>query len=311
LVAAPAGADPKKDVVIRFQDPKIIESSGLVARGGDFLTINDSGDEGRVFLVDGETGETIGETFWSQTPTDVEALAPATGDDVWLGDIGDNKQVRDWVEVTKVAVQEGDRAQAGQTFRLAYPKGPRNAEALLVNPVTGRLYVATKLPLGGYLYEAPATLDPIEVNKLEPIAKVGTLVTDGAFFPDGEHLILRGYGRATVYSFPEMTVVGSFDLPEEPQGEGIAVSSDGDVFVCSEGKDQPVLRVTLPRYVLDGLGPAPTTPSASTSPRPGSSPDTSDSEGLGALPLLGGGLVAVGALVGAAVFLRRRSRGRA
>ncbi len=94
-VTAPAAADtetePEGDVVVTVQDPLIVESSGLIARKGDFLTVNDSGDKGQVFVVDGETGETIGVTFWSDSAKDVEAIAPADGDEIWVGDIGDNK----------------------------------------------------------------------------------------------------------------------------------------------------------------------------------------------------------------------------
>ena len=191
----------------------------LIARKGDFLTVNDSGDKGQVFVVDGETGKTIGVTFWSASAKDVEAIAPADGKDIWIGDIGDNKLNRPWIEVTRLPVDEGDRAQAGQTFRLAYPDGARDAEALLVHPVTGRVYVATKLPLvDGQLYEAPETLDPVRVNRLKSIGEVGSFITDGAFFPDGRHLILRGYGRATIYSFPKLKVVGSIDLPQRAPG---------------------------------------------------------------------------------------------
>ena len=226
--AAPAGADAELDVVVTIQDPIIVESSGLIARDGDFLTVNDSGDVGQIFVVDGESGETIGRTLWSATARDVEAIAPATGDEIWVGDIGDNKLERPWIEVTRLPVQPGDRAQAGQLFRIAYPRGPRNAEALLVHPVTGRLYVATKVPQEiGHLYEAPKSLDPVTVNDLKPIGKVASLVTDGAFFPDGRHLILRGYAGARVYSFPEMVLVGQVGLPPQEQGEGIAVSADG------------------------------------------------------------------------------------
>ncbi len=88
--ATPAAAGPDKDVVVTVQDPRIIESSGLIARDGDFLTVNDSGDSGRVFVVDGKTGQTIGVTSWSDSASDVEAIAPAGGDRIWVGDIGDN-----------------------------------------------------------------------------------------------------------------------------------------------------------------------------------------------------------------------------
>lgn len=299
--------EPEPDVVVRFADPKIIESSGLVARDGDFLTVNDSGDKGRVYLVDGETGRTTGVTSWSDTATDVEAIAPATGDDVWVGDIGDNRQVRKWIEVTKVAVREGDRVGAGQTYRLAYPEGPLNAEALLVNPQTGRLYVATKMALGGNLYEAPETLDPLGVNDLQPVAGVGSIITDGAFFPDGKHLILRGYGRATVYSFPDMLAVGSLDLPDEPQGEGIAVSADGEIFVCSEGRGQPVLRVKLPADVLEKMRKTPAL-SATTRPTPASGVAADESDAGGSWPWFVGGMLGLGAVAAAGLFFRRRVR---
>ena len=50
-VAGPAA--PTARVAFTFQDPEIVESSALVATGDLFLTVNDSGDSGRVFVVDG------------------------------------------------------------------------------------------------------------------------------------------------------------------------------------------------------------------------------------------------------------------
>ena len=87
-----AAAPPPDEgrVVFRFQDPAIVEASGLVVQDGLFLTTNDSGDTGRVFAVDPDTGRTTGVTTWASEPQDVEALAPAGGGEVWVGDIGDN-----------------------------------------------------------------------------------------------------------------------------------------------------------------------------------------------------------------------------
>jgi hypothetical protein len=68
-------------------------------------------------------------------------------------------------------------------------------------------------------------------------------VTDGAFFPDGRHYVLRGYGSAEVYTYPGNERVASFRLPAQRQGEGIAVDSDGWVHVSSEGQHSRVLRV--------------------------------------------------------------------
>ena len=78
VIGTAVGFGPESgDEVLAFQDPAIVESSGLVALDdGLFATTNDSGDSGRVFTVDGD-GETVGVTTWASTPDDVEALAPA------------------------------------------------------------------------------------------------------------------------------------------------------------------------------------------------------------------------------------------
>ena len=86
---AVAGGD-RTAVEFRFKDPQIVESSGLVARDGLFVTVNDSGDSGRTFVVDGATGRTVGGATWSSEPEDIEAVAPMPDGSVLVGDIGDN-----------------------------------------------------------------------------------------------------------------------------------------------------------------------------------------------------------------------------
>jgi hypothetical protein len=144
------------DEVTRFADPDNIESSGLVVVGDTLDTTNDSGDRGRLFTVDPRSGSTIRVTEWSDDPTDVEALAPAGPGRVWVGDIGDNRADRASVSVTRVSVVgvEPDNP----SYELVYPGGPRDAESLLADPATGRLYVVSKGVLGGALYATPSRL---------------------------------------------------------------------------------------------------------------------------------------------------------
>jgi hypothetical protein len=261
-----AGASPDRgEVAFSFQDPEIVESSGLVAQGGLVLTNNDSGDSGRVFAVDPGTGRTVGVTRWSDEPTDVEALAPAGGGEVWVGDIGDNTESRDSVQVARVPVGRGDRTVEAATYDLTYPHGAANAESLLTDPSTGRLYVATKSVFGGRLYEAPATLSAAGPNRLRAVGDVLPIATDGAFLPDGSHLVLRDYSQAAVYAFPSMERVATFRLPRQDQGEGIAVADDGSLLLSSEGQHSDVLRLTLPDDVRRALEPA-TSATAGTSP---------------------------------------------
>ena len=139
-----AGADRDGRGGLPLPDPEIVESSGLVLDGDRAYTINDSGDTGRVFTVDVATGETVGVTYWADGPDDVEALAPAGPGQVWVADIGDNSASRDSIQVTRVPVGDGDRTVDEETSTSSIPTAQRDAEALLVHPVTGRLYVATR-----------------------------------------------------------------------------------------------------------------------------------------------------------------------
>lgn len=276
---AAAGAAPAGRVELTFADPEIVESSGLTADAGLVHTVNDSGDTGRVFSVDRATGRTVGVTTWADDPADVEALAPGPdAGQVWVADIGDNAQERASVEVALVPVGEGDRDVRGEvaTYELTYPDGARDAETLLLEPTTGRLVVVTKEVFGGDVLVAPARLDPDRPNRLRSVGTATSIATDGAFFPDGRHLLVRGYGSAVAYTWPDLDVVGRFDLPEQQQGEGLAVDQDGVVLVSTEGARSDVLRVRPPgavaRAVATPVEPTATatatTPADEESPRP-------------------------------------------
>ena len=258
--AALAADTSDADEAFAFRDRAIVESSGLVVDGEFLVTTNDSGDGGRVFTVSA-SGQTVGVTTWADDPVDVEALAPAGPGHVWVGDIGDNSSARDSVSVTRVPVGEGDRSVTEPAIRLVYPDGPHDAEGLLAHPTTGRLYVVSKEVFGGTLYEAPEGLDESADNRLRSLGQVAGLVTDGGFLPDGRHLVLRTYSRAFVYTFPGLEAVGDLELPQQEQGEGLAVIDAGTVYLSSEGARSEVLRLRLPeritRATSDTTAPAP------------------------------------------------------
>lgn len=266
-----SGPAERRDVAFEFSDPQIVESSGLVASGRLFVTVNDSGDDGRTFVVDRD-GDTVGGAIWGEA-TDVEAVAPWGRDRVLVGDIGDNRGNRDSVRLLQVPVERGQRTVEPDVVELTYPGGPRDAEALLVHPVTRRVLVASKELLGGTLYAAPRELGGSGPHRLQALGSVLGFVTDGAFFPDGRHLVLRDYGRAVVYAYPSLERVAEVDLPDQEQGEGIAVDGDGTVYVSTEGQFTSVLRVALPRALRDVVTP-PASPAASPTPSPSASPSS-------------------------------------
>jgi hypothetical protein len=242
-------------------DDDVFESSGLVDEGRTVYTVNDSGDDAVVYAIDARSGETTARTTYAGSVEDVEGMAPGRDHALWVGDIGDNRQRRDDIAVYRVRPGQRDAPR----FTLRYPDGSHDAETLLVHPRTGRVFVVTKSPFGGTVYAAPSRLDEGGINRLRVFAHVGGLVTDGSFYPDGRHLVLRTYGTASVYTFPGFALTGTVRLPAQPQGEGISVSASDRVLVSSEGVHADVLQVRLPRSLVAAApvsrpsGPAPST----------------------------------------------------
>ncbi len=298
-------------VVFGFADPAIDESSGLVDLGSTMVTVNDSGGDPVLYVLDAATGRTVGRTTFASSVVDTEALAPeepgGTSDVVWVGDIGDNRGVRDHVTVYRVPVGRGEHRVSAPAYDLVYPDGAQDAESMVVHD--GRVYVISKAILGGRMYVAPKRLRTDRVNRLREVGPIGLWATDAALFPDARHLLVRGYGNAAVFEFPSLRPVGSFDLPEQEQGEGLSIGPNGRIRLSSEGVGAQVLQVALPEAFVEAMAPATASPSPSPSPSAGSA--SPESEGATVdWPLWVAGSLAVGSalilLVIAARALRRR-----
>ena len=258
LLGAASGDDATSGrPVLRFQDPDVVESSGLALVDGLLVTTNDSGDTGRVFAVDPATGRTAGVTSWATDPEDVEALAPAGDGDVWVADTGDNRHVRDSVRVLRVPVGRGDVDAAPESYELVYPDGAQDAEALLAHPVTGQLLVVTKGVFAGAVYAAPLPLRADRPNVLEQVADAPGIVTDATFLPGGGALVLRTYSSAYAVAYPSWEPIDHWELPAQDQGEGITLAGD-ELWLSTEGARSQVLAVDLPPAVAaaDLAGPA-------------------------------------------------------
>ncbi len=252
-----ADAAPGSRQELTFADPAIAESSGLVVRGPDVLTVNDSGDGAVVYVVDAASGATVGRTtYTTDEVVDVEALAAGRNGTVWVGDIGDNGRDRPVVSLYRVpAVTRGDRTVTARRFDLVHPDGPRDAEALLVQPSTGRIFVVTKGVFGGQVLAAPRTLRTDRPNRLRPVGSVGGLVTDGTFLPGGA-VALRDYADGFVVDPRTWRTVGSFRLPSQQQAEAIAPWPQRRVLVSSEGETQPLFSAPVPPRLLQQASPS-------------------------------------------------------
>jgi hypothetical protein len=301
------------EVALRLEDPRILESSGLALsrrHPAVLWTHNDSGGGPELYAVgsDGRTLATL--TLAGAEARDWEALAPGRDDRgrpaLLVGDIGDNQDL--WPEVAVYRVTEPARLRDATVpavrYRLRYADGPRDAEALLVDPRSNRLYVATKSSDGGGLYRAPARLRTDQVNVLHRVARVPPVVTDGSFAPDGRSFVLRDYQSAYVYTTPGHRV-GELPLPPQYQGESLTVSPDGhSLLVGSEGPGSEVWRVPLPASILARVTPT-TRPPPTSPPAPAARP-AADDRGWGSAPVLAATATALVVVAAVAMLVRRR-----
>lgn len=284
--AVPAAADSGPSVAFSISDPQITESSGLAAsrlHPGVYWTHNDSSDGPYVYAVDSATGKTVAKvTMRGIDPRDVEAISLGPDGDLYVGDIGDNlggTWPEVWIYRFPEPKQLGNRTVDVTRYTVRYDGGPRNAEALMVQPKTGRVYIASKNEDGGGLYAGPAKLSPHGINVFRRIAEV-PWVTDGSFSPDGTRLVLRGYFWATGYRWVNGAPkkIGSLDVPMQQQGESVTFTRDGrDLMYGSEGHDSDVWKAPLSGDELPDSAAA--GPSASADGHKGTSGSSGGSQG--------------------------------
>jgi hypothetical protein len=247
-------------VLFRVTDPRITESSGLVAgvASDRLFTHNDSGDGARFFAL-GPDGRTVATYVLKGVQArDWEDIERGPRRTLWLADIGDNRATRDrGVLVHEVPEPIGASATLTPvSYRLRYEDGPHDAEALLISTTTGRLVIVTKSLAGGEVYEAPAHLAAGVPNVLRHVGSVPVPeVTGGDVSPDGSRVVLRNYTAAYEWPVPRGDVAAALrgtperiPLPLQQQGEGISYRRDSDaLLVSSEGADQPVYELRRSR----------------------------------------------------------------
>ncbi|MEU7552378.1 WD40 repeat domain-containing protein [Streptomyces sp. NPDC044571] len=259
-------------------DPRIRESSGLAAsriHPGVYWTHNDSDDGPYVYAVDAATGKTVARVTLTGigTPRDVEAISLGPDGQLYVGDIGDNLNGswdHVWIYRFPEPMQLADATVKAEQFTVRYADGPRNAEALMVHPVTGRVYIASKSEDKGGLYEGPEQLSASGANVFRRVADV-PWVTDGAFSPDGGRLALRGYFWARTYPWKDGRPQGEgerVDAPWQGQAESVTYAADGSALLFgSEGEGSRVVAVPVKPPAAAG-GPS-AGPSAGATAAPG------------------------------------------
>lgn len=264
-------------------NPELDELSGLsrsLASDDWLWAHNDSGDRARLFRVglDGGDGGIVAVPGvkagdWE----DIAAFRWRGQLALLIGDIGDNYAVRRSVKLHAVSDPGavGSTASLLWTLRFRYPEGPRDAEGLAVDPVTGDILILSKRDRPPRLYRLAMPDDvptPDRTLTAEPVATVMHLpkptLADLAddpkygflrdwptaldFAPDGSYAVVGTYkdaylyrrqpgdSWATMFARPPQTI----DLPQWRQTEAGTISADGRLY-CA-GSEQRAGFACLP-----------------------------------------------------------------
>jgi hypothetical protein len=252
---------------IAYLPASLNEVSGMAhsrANRDVFWVHNDSGDRPRAYAV-GRSGSLLGTYLLSgATAVDWEdmAIGPAPGGAsyLYLADIGDNLGRRRSVRIYRVLEPRVDSSRVDvhatltgvTSYEFVYDDGPRDAEAFMVDPLTGDFYVVSKWESSGSrLYRAAAP----SATGINTFTHVGTFpfhfTTAGDISADGLQVLIRRYSDDTINPLTPPATSASYwrradaktslvdllaqpgttvPLAREPQGEAIAFDADGRGF---------------------------------------------------------------------------------
>ena len=271
----PFQADAKRSTI---RSPDITEASGMAVSRRDpskLWIINDSGAPARLHLL-GTDGADYGHVdLKNATNTDWEDLASFTLDGKhWLlvADIGDNSSKRPdrtlWLMEEPAMPQDrgmlNGEVVASRRIVFRYHGGPRDCEAVTVDPVERTILLLTKRTRPPELHSLP--LDPPARGGILTTRRIGTVRT-----PAPVSSLLRYADQPTAMDIAAdrslaavLTYYGVFLFPRKPgqawaealatkpmllpphrtpQAESLAFSVDGrTLFVASEGRHAPLVR---------------------------------------------------------------------
>jgi hypothetical protein len=267
--------------VDEISPPGVVEPSGLAAsrRNPGILYVH--GESSANFVaIDQTTAEVVGSYVAGVEPFDWEDAATGpcpSGACLYMGDIGRSSDRPDpppeifaiyRMPEPSIAAGETTGTIAGDRFPFVYPDAPADAEALLVHPSTGDIYIVSKQATTGRsgVYRFPRPLPPpdtpstlLHVTDLQlPIGKDESFraVTAGAIHPCASRVLLRTYRAVYEYRAPPGSpfddVFAAEPIPltdtAEGQGEAIDYQADGaGYFTVAERAQPPYTLKRVPR----------------------------------------------------------------
>lgn len=193
-------------------DVTLQEASGLAnsINNPKYLwTHEDSGNQNYIYLLSKKSAALVA-TYRIVGATDVDWEDIATGPGpvdgvtyVYIGDIGDNSAKKTNRRIYRIPEPVYNPADSGQiidvnleaTIKIAYPKGPRDAETLMIDPLTKDLFIVSKREAKVQLFQAAypqptdGTTDTLELMGTFPF----TEAVGGDISADGQCILIKTY----------------------------------------------------------------------------------------------------------------------
>lgn len=252
--------------ISKLENKEIDEASGLAfswTNPNILYTHNDSGGDPVVFMLD-TMGKDMGKIFLEGVSNrDWEDIAIGPNQKfnksyIYVGEIGDNNAKYSNIRLYRFPEPSSWQKEISvkpETITLKYPDGAKDAETLMVDPLSGDLFILSKRDSSNTLYTVTADKlwENTGVKTLEKVMKLPiTMSTAGDISKDGSQIVIKNYwviyywDRREGESVPEALAREPILLPytPEPQGEAIAFFPDGNgYFTLSEKRlrVEPVL----------------------------------------------------------------------
>ena len=257
--AIPDGTDPLPAA--------LREASGIAASSGDHVWIIADSGPPLLYAVDAANTIVARVRVAGFAIEDWEGLARGPCGNgahcLFIGDIGDNLHVRDDIAILRVEEPlVTDSVAVAERFPIRFPDGPSDTEALIAR-ADGSLLVITKgrnRAVGVYRYPSPLRRDTVvtleHLNDLgSGIVQLPEQVTGAGGTPDGRFVLVRTYAGLQLHEIGDAGLVPigrplRLAALREGQGEGVAITADGDVVLVGEAPDSGTiarLRCTVPQ----------------------------------------------------------------
>ncbi len=283
--AADEGRRAQLVVAGQLESGELVEASGLARsqRSPDLLwSINDGGSKARLHAFDGSgfyRGRIKLDGVKNRDWEDLSSFAVDGTPYLLVADTGDNDNDRGKVFLHVVLEPDLDRddkvtAEPAWSIEFRYPDGPRDVEAVVADPASGRAVLLSKREWPPVLFEVPlyppsdGTVVAKRLGPIETLPAPTRQDREQAVFtkewrwqptamdlsPDGRLAVILTYRGVYLYHLdPGRSLYESlsgqaygFGLGNFRNAESVAFSADGNsIFVTLEGRHAPLLRIDI------------------------------------------------------------------